>query len=260
MLQVTVLGCGSSLGVPVIGCDCTVCVSHSNYNKRSRSAIVISDGESKILVDFGFDIKGQLIREGVVELDGAFLTHYHADHSSGIDNLKVFTYIKKQSFEIFADEYTANQVKLHHGYLFKDIRMPDGKFLGMSHLKMHAVDPYAIFKIKTLELQLFLQRHGDIYSSGIRIGNFVYSNDVVDFPPRSQEYLYDIDTWVLDCCDYKSNYSHAGMDKVLEWAKKYKPKRIFLTNLSHRIEYEEVIKRLPDNIKPLYDGYKFVIE
>ncbi|MFV9856301.1 MAG: MBL fold metallo-hydrolase, partial [Rickettsia aeschlimannii] len=103
MLQVTILGCGASIGVPVIGCDCSTCTSLSKYNKRTRSAIYINDENSQILVDFGFDIRNQLLREKINKLDCAILTHYHSDHVNGIDDLRVFTFMQGKPFEIYTD-------------------------------------------------------------------------------------------------------------------------------------------------------------
>lgn len=248
MLNVTILGCGSSLGVPVIGCNCNICNSASQYNKRTRSSIFISDENSNILVDFGFDIKDQLIREGINRLDGAILTHNHADHVSGIDNLRVFPQIQKKPLAIFTDYQTASLVENRYNYLFNP-----------NNLVIRPVDFFAKFMIGSLTIQLFKQYHGAINSLGIRIGDFIYSSDVVDFPDESKQFLFNSKVWILDCLDYKSNHAHAGLDKILLWNEQYKPGQIFLTNMRHTIDYDKILAELPDNIAPLYDGYKFTI-
>lgn len=248
MLTVTVLGCGSSLGVPVIGCDCKVCASPSPYNKRTRSAIFIEQDDTKILVDFGFEIREQLVKACVKNLDAAILTHDHADHVSGIDNLRAFPFLQNQPLDIYIESASKEIVENKYKYLFKD-----------SLLCAVPIDFYAKVQIKNVEVQFFRQTHAEIDSLGIRISDFVYSSDVVDFPPKSQEYLDNIDTWIVDCVAYKTMSAHAGLDRILLWNEKYKPRQILLTNMRHDIDYEEIIKILPKNIAPLYDGYQFKI-
>ena len=248
MLSVTILGCGSSLGVPVIGCDCNTCTSGSSYNKRTRSSIYIDDGNSQILIDFGFDIKDQLIREKIRKLDAAILTHYHADHVSGIDTLRVFPFLQGKPLEVFSDKESMLKVETCNKYLFA----PD-------RLIARSIDFFSKLKINTMDLQFFRQHHGPIDSLGIRIGDFVYSSDVADFPKESEQFLRNVEVWVLDCVSYVSNSRHAGLDKVLQWHEQYKPKQILLTNMDHLVNYHEILKVLPSNIQPLYDGYKFVV-
>ncbi|WP_347939164.1 MBL fold metallo-hydrolase [Rickettsia oklahomensis] len=250
MLQVTILGCGASIGVPVIGCDCSICTSTSKYNKRTRSAIYINDENSQILVDFGYDIKYQLVREKISKLDCAILTHDHSDHVNGIEDLRVFSFTSKKPLEIYTNYNTIAKLHKKFDYLFV---MP------WQVLATRPIDFFDKIKISTIEIQFFRQYHGSIDSLGLRIGDFVYSSDVIDFPLESEKFLKDIKVWILDCMDYKSNSNHAGLDKVLEWREKYKPEEILLTNMRHTIDYHEITKILPSNVKPLYDGYKFTI-
>jgi phosphoribosyl 1,2-cyclic phosphate phosphodiesterase len=249
MLQITILGCGSSLGVPVIGCSCSVCKSASRYNKRSRSSIFITDGKAKILVDFGFDIKDQLIREDIDKLDAAILTHDHADHVSGIDNLRVFKFLQGFPLEIITDKETADVIGQRYNYLFsKNI------------LSLKSIQFFDYFQIKDLRIQSFKQHHDSICSLGLRIHNFVYSTDITKFSNGSEEFLHNIDTWVMDCLDYKSNLAHAGLDQVLKWDQEFQPKQIILTNMGHNIDYHKIILKLPPHIRPAYDGMKIEIE
>ncbi|WPY01067.1 MBL fold metallo-hydrolase [Candidatus Trichorickettsia mobilis] len=248
MFQVTVLGCGGSVGVPMIGCSCKVCKSNSLYNKRTRSAIFISDENSNILVDFGFDIKDQIVQAEINKLDGAILTHDHADHVAGIDNLRLFTRIQQRPLNIYTDYTTAAAVEHRYQYLFTN-----------KQLIMNSIGFFDKLNIGNLSLQLFRQHHGSIDSIGIRIKNFVYSSDIVDFPVESKQYLYNIEIWVLDCTGDQSSKTHAGLDKILQWNEEYQPQQIFLTNMQHTIDYHEISTRLPKNIRPLYDGYKFIV-
>ncbi|XVN41043.1 MAG: MBL fold metallo-hydrolase [Rickettsia endosymbiont of Argas persicus] len=254
MLQVIILGCGASIGVPVIGCDCSVCLSDSKYNKRTRSAIYINNENSQILVDFGFDIKYQLVREKISKLDCAILTHYHSDHVNGIDDLRVFSFAEKKPLKIYGDHISIGNLHKKFDYLFSTNSFMQGKIFETKN-----VDFFDKIKINTIEIQFFRQNHGPIDSLGLRIGDFVYSSDVINFPAESEKFLKNIKVWILDCMDFKSNQNHAGLDKVLEWREKYKPEQILLTNMRHTIDYHKIMDILPNNVKPLYDGYKFTL-
>ncbi len=255
MLQVTILGCGASLGVPVLGCACSVCKSDSIYNKRTRSAIYISDQQTKILVDFGFDIRQQLLRENITDIDAAILTHDHADHVSGLDELRALHFLHKRPLDIVTDHATSKTVEDRYKYLFTD----KNKYNLPQRFNSKPVDFFSKIKIGTMDIQCFRQDHGPIDSLGIRIGDFVYSSDVVDFPEESKQLLRNVKVWVLDCLEYNSNYCHAGLDKVLRWNEELKPEQILLTNMHHTIDYHKIINELPSNIKPLYDGFKFSV-
>ncbi|MGI4775331.1 MAG: MBL fold metallo-hydrolase [Janthinobacterium lividum] len=245
MLKVTILGCGSSLGVPVIGCKCHVCKSKLPYNKRTRSATFIDCDGTKILIDFGFEIRQQLIDAEITTLDAAILTHDHADHVSGIDNLRAFYINHKKALNLYTDTETAFRVEKEYQYLFQGF------------LKMNPINFFELVTIGNAKIQFFRQHHSNIGSLGIRTGGLVYSSDVSDFPDESRQYLQNIEIWVLDCFGYGSDNNHAGLDKVLQWNQQFFPKKILLTNMRHEIDYYNIIAELPPNIIPLYDGYTF---
>ena len=245
MLEANILGCGSSFGVPVVGCKCLVCKSDSKYNKRLRSSIIINHNETKILVDSGFDIKKQLINAEIDYLDAAVLTHAHADHISGIDELRIFFYIHGKPLDLFVPEAIFSYVVSTYSYLF------DKK-----QLKINVIKDFETVKIKNAVLQFFPQIHGSIQSLGIRAQDFVYSCDISAIPLESEKYLSNINVWVIDCMSYKPTVNHAGLETVLEWNKKYKPQKIYLTNMSHNIDYHQIVTELPSHITPLYDGFK----
>jgi phosphoribosyl 1,2-cyclic phosphate phosphodiesterase len=241
---IKILGCGSSLGVPVLCCKCKVCTSELLHNKRGRSSIYISVNNTTLLVDFGFDIKSQLLREKISNLDYAILTHNHADHISGIDELRVFPFAKKKPLQIITDTKTADSMEIKYSYLFKN-----------DSLQTWKVGFFDKIELENITVQFFKQYHGNVDSLGLRIGNFVYSTDVSGFYKESEKFLYYIENWVLDCCDYNSLPNHIGLDNVLKLNTKYQPKRIWLTNMGHNIDYYDLQKSLPENIKPLHDGF-----
>lgn len=245
MAELTVLGCGSSIGVPVIGCKCNVCTSTHPYNKRRRSSVLIQNESTNILVDFGFDIKSQLIGAFIDRIDAAILTHIHADHSSGIDELTVFKILHNNIPILYSDKKTIDLITNRHEYLFNS-----------GSLIPKAVDFYSNLNIGGITLELFRQNHGVIDSIGIKVGRILFSNDVVSYPKESIKFLENTDIWIMDCVNYEGAISHMGLEQVLELYYEYKPSKVYLTNLSHIFGYFELKLELPENIEPAYDGLK----
>lgn len=245
MSELTVLGCGSSIGVPVIGCKCNICTSTHPYNKRRRSSVLIQSESTNILVDFGFDIKSQLIDTGIDRIDAAILTHIHADHSSGIDELTVFKILHNNIPILYSDYNTIDLITNRHEYLFNS-----------GAIVPKAVDFFSQLKIGDISLELFRQNHGAIDSIGVKVGKVLYSNDVVSYPKESIKFLESTDIWIMDCVNYEGATSHMGLEQVIALYNEYKPSKVYLTNLSHIFGYFELKSELPENIEPAYDGLK----
>jgi len=243
MHKLTILGCGSSWGVPVIGCKCAICLSDSSYNKRLRSAITIDNEQNKILVDCGFDIRSQLLKYDIDRINAIILTHDHADHVCGLDELRVFHDLHGITPKFYSDHKTLDIVMKRYKYLFdRGVFHPIGIDFNSRH------------KIGDIEIQFFRQDHGVMDSLGMRIGDTVYTNDVMRYPEESKQYLYNANTWIVDCVDYKSTPTHAGLKCVIAWMEEFKPKKMYLTNMSHEIDYFHIESILPPGIKPAYDG------
>lgn len=249
-MEIVILGCGSSIGVPVIGCECDVCISSSQFNMRMRSSVLIAGDNANVLIDAGFDIRHQLIKNGIKNIDALVITHDHADHVSGIDDLRVFPLLHNKRVDLYITEQAYLPLEARYHYLFSK-----------SFLIPSIVDFYTKILVEDIEIQLFKQHHvrGVMDSLGIRIKNFVYANDVIDFPDESRQYLMGVDVMVLDCFGYKTTASHAGLDVVLKWYEEFRPQQIYLTNMSHDIDYYEIQKILPPNIRPAYDSMKISI-
>ena len=257
-MLIKILGCGPSVGVPVIGCRCNICVERKPMNCRTRSAILVEHNDTKILIDFGVDIKNQLLRENISNLSAVILTHDHADHVNGIDDLKVFSFINKKPLKLYSDHSTISAIEQRFSYMFKS---PDkNDFWGNQRLETVNIDFDTTIEIEDLKIQFFRQHHGRIDSLGIRIGNFVYSNDLVSFPKSSYQYLYNIDTWIIDCLESNTTLAHAGLSDIKLWVEQFKPKKVFLTDMDHSMDYYELINNLPSNISPAYDGLHFEVD
>ena len=241
MVNVKVLGCGSSLGVPVLACSCFVCTSNNPYNRRKRSAILIQDEDTKILVDFGYDIREQLLHNKIDKLDAIISTHMHADHISGLPDLKIL--VKEKPIPIYVIENDFPYFKSYFQYLL------DGNYF-----KVHISNYYDKVQINNINIQFFQQHHGKVDSLGLRFNDFVYANDVIKFPKKSDQYIYNASVFMVDCLKYESTYAHSGLDQVLKWREKFSPKKIILTNMSHQIDYLSAAKSLPHNVILAYDN------
>lgn len=250
MVKVTVLGCGASLGVPVIGCECDICISDSPYNKRTRSSILFTKNKQNVLVDFGLDVRNQLIRENIKMLHSAILTHDHADHICGIDDLRVFRRNRDSPLPIYTDAHTADIVRDRYRYMLHE-----------DHINLVDLPDFECNqKIAGIDIQFFRQNHRNIDSLGIRIGDFVYSNDVIKYYDESHQYMENAEIFLLDCIDYTSTDAHFGLDDVLKIVERYQPKQTYLINMSHNLDYFKLQKELPDNVQPAYDGMSFEVE
>ncbi len=246
--KLTILGCGSSWGVPVIGCKCEVCVSGKAKNNRARSSVLLQSDVATLLIDFGFDIRQQLLKMNISQLDAAILTHDHGDHVSGIDELRIFKILHKHVPKIYSDYNTIDVITERYKYLFDS-----------GVLEAKKVDFYSSIKVGDIEVNLFKQDHRVMDSIGIRIKDTVYTNDVVDYPEESKSYLANAKIWIIDCVDYESTDNHLGLKQVLKLYKELNPQKVYLTNLSHLFDYDELKSKLPENIEPAYDGLSIKI-
>lgn len=239
-----ILGCGSSLGVPVVGCACSVCASCSKVNRRYRCAIYIqSMSNQSILVDFGPDIRSQLLAHGIVRIDAVILTHPHADHISGINDIRPI--LASRPTPLYLSEESAQQLHKCYKYII-DAELFD--------LRIVAHGDCLTFQQLGMNLVFFEQPHGFISSLGLRIGDLVYANDMSGILPKSAQYFKNLDVLIIDCKDLHSNHAHIGLDQVLQIVHKYSPKTTYLTNMSHNIDYLAIQDHLPKFIRPAYDG------
>jgi phosphoribosyl 1,2-cyclic phosphate phosphodiesterase len=254
-MKVTVLGCGSSAGTPVINCVCPVCLSKNKKNKRTRCSTLINANKKNIIIDTSPDLKQQVIREEVRVVDAVLFTHHHADHCHGIDDLRAFCQRKKSAIPIFANEFTMHELENKFGYA---IREASG-FWETPVLQKNILKGYEPIKIDDLTVTPIPVMHGKLEILGYRINNFAYITDVSEIPEAAFNALTNLDTLFLDCLRFEPHYSHIGFNQSLEIAKKIKAKRTFFIHMTHDIEYKEVSSGLPKNIFLAYDGLKLEI-
>lgn len=251
-MKITILGCGPSAGVPLIGCKCKTCASENPKNKRRRSSILIEADGMKILVDTSPDLRAQALDNNITKIDALLYTHAHADHTHGIDELRSFNFHSGAGIDVYTNKITFDELKERFAYAFLP-HMPEYGWF-RPYLIPHEIEAGKKFSIKNLEVLPFEQEHGKVKSLGFRIGNFAYSTDFKALSEESFSALEGIETWVVDCLQYRPMPTHMHLDLVLDFIERVKPRQAILIHMSHEIEYEEILGKLPKNIYPAFDN------
>lgn len=256
-MNITILGCGPSGGVPLIGCECAICTSEDPRNKRSRTSILIETEGKRLLVDTSPDLRQQALTSGFKTIDAVLYTHAHADHTHGIDELRSFNYHMDRPIPVYGDKPTLDELRQRFDYVF--LEPPIGRDWFRACLIPHTIEPYKPFKVEGIEVIPFTQDHGFVHSLGFRLGDMAYSTDVKSLPEASFDVLKDVKLWIVDCLAKDEKPTHAHLDLTLEWIDRVRPERAILTHMGHELGYEELKARLPIGIEPGYDGMTIVI-
>jgi phosphoribosyl 1,2-cyclic phosphate phosphodiesterase len=260
-LTFTILGCGSSMGVPRVALGWGSCDPNNPKNRRRRCALLIertgAAGVTRVLIDCTPDLREQLLEAEVDGLDGVLITHEHADHTHGIDDLRPLFVHKRRRVDIWLDEPTARAMHARFGYCFQT---PPGSDYPPI-LAEHRLTPGKAVTIDgqggAIEVLPVLQNHGDIASLGFRIGNVAYSADIKALPPESLPAMAGLDVWIVDALRKSPHPSHFNLDEALSWIARIKPKRAILTNLHTDMDYAELQAILPPNVEPGFDRMQF---
>lgn len=263
-LRATILGCGSSPGVPRIGNDWGACDPNEAKNRRSRCSLLIErfDGgelPTTILVDTGPDVRTQLLEANVKHIDGVIYTHAHADHIHGIDDLRAFWQNTKRLLDVYADAPTMARLEQAFGYCFET---PPNSFYPPI-LKHHPIAAGGAVTISgaggPVEIKPFRQIHGDIETLGFRIGDMAYSCDISDLPGESVGVLDGLNVWIVDALRYRTHPSHFSVAEALAWIERIGPRRGFLTHMHNDLDYATLMRELPPHVEPAYDGMQLEI-
>ncbi|MCB1447620.1 MAG: MBL fold metallo-hydrolase [Rhizobiaceae bacterium] len=256
----TILGCGSSPGVPRITGDWGACDPANPKNRRTRAALLVEqiadDGSlTSIVVDTGPDFRGQMIAAGARALHAVVLTHAHADHLHGIDDIRSFVYRNEHRMPVWADPATMERAMEGFRYCFET---PEGSNYPPIARAMIIRDLNAAFDVDgpggAVPFLPVVQHHGDGHSLGFRIGDFGYCTDVSDFPAESLPKLAGLDTLVIDCLQYRLHPTHFSLQQALGWIERLEPKRAILTHMHIPLDYDTVRRETPDHIEPAFDG------
>jgi phosphoribosyl 1,2-cyclic phosphate phosphodiesterase len=257
-LRFTILGCGSSGGVPRPALGWGVCDPNNPKNRRRRTSFLAErrgpEGITRVLVDTSPDLREQLLDADVDWVDAVLFTHEHADHTHGIDDLRGLFINRRKRVPVWLDERVSKLLNARFSYCFT--REPGSEYPPMvRENRMEAYQPVVVEgqggPISALPI---LQDHGDITSLGFRFGPLAYSCDLSGLPADSVTALAGVSVWIIDALRDTPHPSHLSVSEALEWIARLKPQRAILTNLHTDLDYEELRGRLPPNVEPAYDG------
>ena len=242
------LGTGTSCGVPFIGCHCPVCLSEDPKDKRCRSSILIEKGNTKVVIDTGYEFRLQCLRSGVERLDGVLYTHAHPDHLFGLDDLRAF-YREEKSVDIWGSKGTIDRIKTLYPYVFKPFSND-----GLPHLSPHIASQGVPFLVGEIEFISFFMTHGPMESTGYRFGNCAYVTDVSDIREEENlKYLENLDVLIIDALMEKKHPSHLSFIEACEIGKKCGAKRVYFTHISHTMKHVDIERKYNGIAKPSYD-------
>jgi phosphoribosyl 1,2-cyclic phosphate phosphodiesterase len=256
-LKVTILGCGSSGGVPRPALGWGDCDPNNPKNRRRRTSLLVekraAGGVTRILVDTSPDLREQLLDAEVDSLDGVLYTHEHADHTHGVDDLRALFIKQRRPIDVWLDAYTSQSMHARFGYCFAAPAGSEYPPIAKEH-RMTAGEPITVAgQGGALTALPILQQHGDIASFGFRFGNVGYSCDLSGMPPESAAALAGLDVWIVDALRYRPHPSHFSLDDALAWIGRLKPRRAILTNLHADLDFEVLRGKLPAHVEPAFD-------
>jgi phosphoribosyl 1,2-cyclic phosphate phosphodiesterase len=260
-LTFTILGCGSSMGVPRVALGWGACDPNEPKNRRRRCSLLVervnAHGQcTRVLVDCSPDLRMQLLDTQVEWLDGVLITHEHADHIHGIDDLRPLFVSKRRRVDIYLDEPTSRAMRARFGYCFMTPPGSEYPPIATEHRLVPGQSVGIAGPGGTIDALPVLQNHGDIPSLGFRFGNVAYSADVKSLPSESVNALAGLDIWIVDALRKAPHPSHFNLDEALDWIGRVKPKRAILTNLHSDLDYGELRAHLPAGVEPAHDGMK----
>lgn len=264
-ITATILGCASSGGVPRVGNHWGNCDPANPRNRRRRCSLLIEGWQddprnmTRILIDTGCDLREQLLDANVDRVDAVLYSHEHADHTHGIDDLRVLALNEGKRVDVYFTYHTGERLREAFGYCFKS---PPGSGYPPI-LDAHEIDAGQDIVVEgpggRIRVRTFEQEHGDITSLGFRVGGFAYSVDVSGFAPEVLAALSGLDVWVLDALRHTPHSSHLSLPESLKWIERQAPRSAVLTNLHTDLDYDTVMAQTPANVVPAYDGLKIDI-
>jgi phosphoribosyl 1,2-cyclic phosphate phosphodiesterase len=262
-LTLTILGCGSSAGVPRPALGWGRCDPNNPKNRRRRCSLLAErktgDGMTRVVIDTSPDLREQLIDAEVDHLDAVFLTHEHADQTHGIDDLRSVVLHQRKRIPAYFNQSTAKDIMARFSYCFIS---PEGSDYPPI-LNRHAIEAGESQEISgkggAITLAAINLQHGNIPALGYRIGNAAYTPDLSDIPQESWPALQNLDLWIVDGLRYAPHPSHFSVDDALSWVARFKPKRAVITNMHSDLDYEVLRQSLPAGVVPAYDGMRLTL-
>lgn len=255
-MKITLLGTGTSSGVPLIGCTCETCTSDDPRDKRLRCSIHIEHNDNSFVVDTSSDFRQQMLQHKITNLDAVLFTHHHCDHITGFDDIRAFNFLQNVSMPIFASEITMQNLKRAFIHAFEKPSEIGGGVPAIDPIIIND-DPFVINGSEFIPIELF---HGSLQVYGFRIGNFAYCTDTNFIPKESLEKLRDLEVLVIDALRHEKHPTHFSLEEALATIADLKPQQSFLTHISHHLKHHETELILPEGVNVAYDGMKIEID
>jgi len=250
----TILGCGTSTGVPLIHCSCAVCQSDDPRNKRLRASVWVQVEGKNLLIDTSTDLRQQALQAKIPRIDGVLYTHPHADHIHGIDELRSFNYVQKQRIPVFGNTWTCRELRTKFSYIFAPGPSQGG---GIPQLELFEFNAkVARLDVAGIEVIPLPVEHGKSECVGYRIGSTAYITDCSKIPEESVKKLSGISDLILDCVRIERHDTHLNLEGALGVIKEIQPQRTYLTHLGHDFDYSEYSSILPKGVFLAYDGLR----
>jgi phosphoribosyl 1,2-cyclic phosphate phosphodiesterase len=248
-VKITFLGTGTSQGVPVIACDCNICLSSDPLDKRLRTSLLLERDETTLVFDAGPDFRQQMLREHVTHLDAILLTHEHKDHIAGLDDVRAFNYKSQDAIDIYSEDRVQKVIKKEYSYVFSEYQYP-----GIPKMRLNQI-PDQGFNVKKIDIIPIRVFHYRLPVYGFRIGNFAYITDANYVPEESKEKLYGVKYLVINALRKEKHISHFSLREAVSFIREISPKKAYITHISHQMGFhQEVNKELPAGIALAYDG------
>jgi len=248
-MKITFLGTGTSQGVPIIACECDVCISKDEKDKRLRSSILIEDQGSTFVIDSGPDFRQQLLRTKTKHLDAVIFTHEHKDHIAGLDEVKAFNYLNKKVVDVWADKNVEAAIRREFAYIFSEIKYP-----GIPEIELHEITNEA-FVINNTKFTPIDVMHYRLPVKAFRINDFAYVTDANHIADHEKAKLKNLDVLVLNALRREKHISHFTFQEAIELSQELGAKKTYFTHISHQLgKHADVSLELPKNIQLAYDG------
>ena len=250
-MKITLLGTGTSQGVPVIACQCPVCQSVNPKDKRLRTAALIEWEGHRLVIDCGPDFRQQMLNAKVDKIDGICFTHEHADHTAGLDDIRPLYFKQKKPVPIYGLSRVLDDLKRRFNYIFTE----KNRYPGAPRVSVNYLQPHQTFTLGGQDIEALPVLHGDLPILGYKLNNFAYITDAKKLPDSTMEALKNLDLLVINALHHKAHKTHLNLQESLELIKILKPEKAVLIHISHYMGlYDEVAPKLPENVKLGYDG------
>jgi phosphoribosyl 1,2-cyclic phosphate phosphodiesterase len=248
------LGTGTSFGIPVIGCGCGVCTSSDERDRRTRHAALLEEGGRRLLIDTPPELRLQLVRAGIGDVDAVWYTHYHADHTHGVDDIRVFSVRRRTPLKVYGERDCIDQLGRKFSYVF-DPRAKPIEGTTKPEADLCEIKPYAPVQVAGFDMLPLPVPHGHVDVFGFRVGDLGYITDAKRLPERTRDALAGVKVLVLNALWYGNPHpTHFTVDEAVEVAREIGAERTYLTHLSHKVGHRELVQHLPAGILPAHDG------